>query len=116
MYNFSDVAVHFKRRYCSLSAAKGVQLERYIHRGEFGGTLITPKSQMIRGNFFKLFELNGKVYAIDTLNHMAVSHTKIYEFNSNSEYKILYETNSDDNGCISPMHCQHESPTGECDG
>ena len=31
MYNFSDVAVHFKRRYCSLSAAKGVQLERYIH-------------------------------------------------------------------------------------
>lgn len=66
------------------------------NRGEFGGTLITPKSQMIRGNFFKLFELNGKVYAIDTLSHMAVSHTKIYEFNSNSEYKILYETNSDD--------------------
>ena len=33
MYNFSDVAVHFKRRYCSLSAAKGVQLERYIQLG-----------------------------------------------------------------------------------
>ena len=35
MYNFSDVAVHFKRRYCSLSAAKGVQLERYIHSLKF---------------------------------------------------------------------------------
>ena len=31
MYNFSDEGVHFGRRDCSTSAARGVQLERYIH-------------------------------------------------------------------------------------
>lgn len=64
-------------------------------RGEFGGTLITPKST-IRGNFRKIFEQNGKIYAIDTLNHMGIGHTKIYEFNSDLEYKILFETSYDD--------------------
>ena len=30
MYNCCDDTVHFQRRYCSTSPAKGVQLERYI--------------------------------------------------------------------------------------
>ena len=30
MFNLSDEGVHFERRYCSTSAARGVQLERYI--------------------------------------------------------------------------------------
>ena len=36
MFNLSDEGVHFERRYCSTSAARGVQLERYIHGGGIG--------------------------------------------------------------------------------
>ena len=35
MYNFSDEGVHFGRRDCSTSAARGVQLERYIQSSIF---------------------------------------------------------------------------------
>ena len=34
MYNCCDDTVHFQRRKCSTSPAKGVQPERYIHKGE----------------------------------------------------------------------------------
>ena len=35
MYNCCDDTVHFQRRKCSTSPAKGVQPERYIHRSCF---------------------------------------------------------------------------------
>jgi hypothetical protein len=35
MYNCCDDTVHFQRRDCSTSPAKGVQLERYIHLTTF---------------------------------------------------------------------------------
>ena len=83
-------------------------LFRSENRGEFGGTLTTPKTT-IRGNFLKLFECNGKVYAIDTLNHMGIAHTKIYEFNSESEYKILFETNIDEMLSLSALTISEHS-------
>lgn len=61
------------------------------NRGEFGGTLITPKSTL-RGNFSHLFEFNGKVYAIDSLNHMGIGHTCIYEFDKELNVKTLFKT------------------------
>lgn len=59
--------------------------------GEFGGILITPKTTM-HGNFRNLFEFNDKVYAIDSLNHMSVGHTRIYEFDKDINANILFET------------------------
>lgn len=61
------------------------------NRGEFGGTLITPKSTL-RGDFTNLFEFNGKVYAIDSLNHMGIGHTCIYEFDKELNSITLFET------------------------
>ena len=60
-------------------------------RGEFGGMLITPKGT-IQGNFCNLFEFNGKVYAIDSLNHMGIAHTRIYEFDKDMKSTLLYKT------------------------
>lgn len=60
-------------------------------RGEFGGMLITPKSTL-RGNFRNLFEFNDKVYAIDSLNHMGIGHTRIYEFDKELNANTLFET------------------------
>ena len=68
-------------------------LFRSEDRGEFGGVLITPKS-MLHGNFRNLFEFNNKVYAIDSLNHMGIGHTRIYEFDKSLDANILFETES----------------------
>ncbi len=61
------------------------------NRGEFGGILITPKHN-IPGNFSNLFEFNNKVYAIDSLNHMGIGHTRIYEFDKELNANTLFET------------------------
>lgn len=61
------------------------------NRGEFGGILITPKNN-IPGNFSNLFEFNNKVYAIDSLNHMGIGHTCIYEFKKELNAKMLFKT------------------------
>lgn len=66
-------------------------LFRSIDRGEFGGRLITPKTTM-HGNFRNLFEFNNKVYAIDSLNHLGVGHTRIYEFDKDVNTNMLFKT------------------------
>ncbi len=68
-------------------------LFRSEDRGEFGGILNTPKSTL-HGNFGNLFEFNNKVYAIDSLNHMGIGHTCIYEFDKSLNANILFETES----------------------
>lgn len=65
------------------------------NRGEFGGTLITPK-ETLRGNFCNLFEFHGKVYAIDSLSHMGIGHTRIFEFDKELKPELLYETGRKD--------------------
>lgn len=62
-----------------------------INRGEFGGKLITPKTTM-NGNFGNIFEFNDKVYAIDTLNHLGIGHTCIYEFDKEINAHTLFKT------------------------
>ena len=66
-------------------------LFRSEDRGEFGGILITPKSTL-HGNFGNLFEFNNRVYAIDSLNHMGIGHTRIYEFDKSLNANMLFET------------------------
>ena len=61
--------------------------------GEFGGTLITPK-ETLNGNFVRLFEFQGKVYAIDSLCHLGIGRTRIYEFDQDLNATLLYETQS----------------------
>lgn len=68
------------------------------NRGEFGGKLITPKTTM-HGNFGNIFEFNDKVYAIDTLNHMGIGHTRIYEFDKEINAHTLFETTFEE--CLS---------------
>lgn len=78
---------------CEFDFKSSLGLFHSIDRGEFGGTLITPKSTL-RGNFTSLFEFNSKVYAIDSLNHMGIGHTCIYEFDKELNVNILFETES----------------------
>ena len=66
MYNFSDVAVHFKRRYCSLSAAKGVQLERYIQWTELFENDTMVSALVDRLTFHShILDMNGVSYRLE---------------------------------------------------
>lgn len=47
-----------------------------------------------KANELSLFEFNSKVYAIDSLNHMGIGHTCIYEFDKELNVNILFETES----------------------
>lgn len=68
-------------------------LGRFISydRGEFGGSLFTPIGE-IQGNFCELFECNGKVYAVDSLHHMTLMRTNIYEFSNVGGIKRIFGT------------------------
>lgn len=83
-----------------------VGLFHSINRGEFGGKLITPKTTM-HGNFGNLFEFNDKVYAIDSLNHMGVGHTRIYEFKKNANANTLFETKFDEQLSLSSINIEN---------
>ena len=66
-----------------------------IDHGEFGGTLTTPK-ETLYGNFSNIIEFNGKVYAIDSLNHMGIRHSRIIEFDNQLNHKTIFETDPED--------------------
>ena len=57
-------------------------------RGEFGGTLTTP-NEVLYGNFCKIWEQSGKVYAIDSLFHGGVRHFRLLEFSKDSKSREL---------------------------
>lgn len=80
-------------------------LFRSEDRGEFGGILTTPKSTL-HGNFIKLFEFNNKVYAIDSLNHMGIGHTCIYEFDKSLNDNILFKTESSELLALSSLEIE----------
>ena len=62
------------------------------NQGEFGGTLITPAQNCLSGNFVEVFECLGKIYAIDSCNHMGMGHVKIYEFLDGLRYQELFSS------------------------
>jgi len=62
------------------------------NRGEFGGILITPAQQYLSGNFVEVFECFGKIYAIDSCNHMGMGHVKIYEFLDGLHYQEVFSS------------------------
>lgn len=77
----------------------GSQTERFLtsagtfisdDRGEFGGCLIIPNGEKLYGNFIQVFELDNKIYAIDSCNHACVGHIKIYMFSENLEPQEIY--------------------------
>ena len=72
------------------------------NRGEFGGVLTTPKGAL-RGNFISLFEVNNKVYAIDSLKHMSIRRTCIYEFDKELNVDIVYKTKSNESMAIASL-------------
>ena len=57
--------------------------------GEFGGTLTLPSGRKINGNFIEVFEFCNKIYAVDSLSHMSIRHTDIYE-NDDYSYKRIF--------------------------
>lgn len=59
--------------------------------GEFGGTLVTP-NETLRGNFCEIFALGDSVCGIDSLNHMSISHLKIYRFAEDRPAELLYDS------------------------
>lgn len=59
--------------------------------GEFGGELITPSGVSLSGNFCQIFDYDGKVYAIDSVNHMGLGHFKLYKFSDATHYRCLYK-------------------------
>lgn len=57
--------------------------------GEFGGTLTLPSGRKINGNFIEVFEFCNKIYAVDSLSHMSIRNTDIYE-NDDYSYKRIF--------------------------
>lgn len=82
-------------------------LFRSVNRGEFGGSLITPK-ETLHGNFCEIFEFNGKVYAIDSLNHMSSGHIRIFEFDNTGDYEIKFKTNFNESISLSALTTEKE--------
>lgn len=67
------------------------------NRGEFGGWLTIPNGEKLYGNFIQVFELENKIYAIDSCNHIGVGHIKIYVFSENLEALEIYSNLQNDN-------------------
>lgn len=59
-------------------------------QGEFGGTLVTPGGKTMSGNFRYIFDLKDKVYAVNTMAHMASAHFEIYQFTDADDCTCLY--------------------------
>ena len=65
MFNLVDEGVHFQRRDCSASAARGVQLGRYIHEYQAPEAVedivarITALEQDISAGLAELFHKEG---------------------------------------------------------
>lgn len=77
------------------------------NRGEFGGVLTTPKGTL-RGNFIRLFEIDNKVYAIDSLKHMSIRRTCIYGFDKELKPDIVFKTKSNEFMAIASLMIEEE--------
>lgn len=72
----------------AFQTSKGTFLS--YNNGEFGGKLLTPKRKAVRGNFVKVFEFGGRIYAVDSLTHFVTANTAIYMFSDTLEPVLLY--------------------------
>lgn len=63
------------------------------NHGEFGGALETPGGE-INGNFCDIFEVGGKIYAVDSLSHLGLVSTTVYSFDRGCKYHKIF---SDEN-------------------
>ena len=76
---------------CMLETSVGNFVSR--NRGEFGGALETPGGE-IDGNFCDVFEVGGKIYAVDSLSHLGLASTTVYSFDRGCKYHKIF---SDEN-------------------
>lgn len=67
-----------------------------VDDGEFGGKLTLPNGKTIYGNYNKLFKVNNKVYAIESLSHLGLAEVRILLFDKNLDYTELYKSNPKD--------------------
>ncbi len=58
--------------------------------GEFGGNLVTPFKKRVHGNYEEIFEWNGNVYAVESLNHFGPCHCGVVEFHQDGSYEYLF--------------------------
>lgn len=89
IYRIPDTHSIYKKQQERFETSKGLFVSH--NNGEFGGSLITPK-ETIYGNFEEVFECNDTIYAIDSLNHLGIAHTKIYSFTKKLKSKLLYSS------------------------
>ena len=89
IYRIPDTHSIYKKQQERFETSKGLFVSH--NNGEFGGSLITPK-ETIYGNFKEVFECNDTIYAIDSLNHLGIAHTKIYSFTKKLKSKLLYSS------------------------
>jgi len=59
------------------------------NQGEFGGALKNPNSS-ICGNFVDVFDYNGRVYAVDSLEHLSSRHFVLYELFRDGTFQRVY--------------------------
>lgn len=76
---------------CMLETSVGNFVSR--NHGEFGGALETPGGE-IDGNFCDVFEVGGKIYAVDSLSHLGLASTTVYSFDRGCKYHKIF---SDEN-------------------
>ncbi|MDO4618494.1 MAG: hypothetical protein Q4B31_03115 [Clostridia bacterium] len=86
--------IYYKEQQEEFITSKGVFVSH--NHGEFGGELITPKGEKLRGNFTEVIECNNNIYAIDTCKHTSVGHTRIYSFSETLESTRLYSSDNID--------------------
>jgi hypothetical protein len=90
VYKFANSLPCYEKTKEKFNTAAGVFISH--NRGEFGGELIAPNQNTIYGNYVEVFEAFGKIYAIDSCNHLSIGHIKIIEFTDSLEPIELYST------------------------
>lgn len=85
--NIPDEDTPFDSDECVLETSVGNFVSR--DHGEFGGVLETPRGE-INGNFCDVFELGGRVYAVDSLSHLGLVSTTVYSFDRGCKYHKIF--------------------------
>lgn len=73
--------------------------------GEFGGYLKIGNTMIRKGNFSKIFEINGEKYVIDDLRHMCSERFELIKINDNGTCETIF--NADEYADIHRMYAEN---------
>ncbi len=63
-----------------------------VDNGEFGGEVVTPAGNNVGGHYKFVFDLEDKVYAISSFEHLFMANTSITRFDNAQDFKCIYSS------------------------